>query len=41
MTAQWRGETVRVITVKDGKVQIARSCGLRWVQPGELTKCGK
>lgn len=36
--ALWRGELVTVVSVKNGKVQIARRCGLRWVRPGELSK---
>ncbi len=38
MKALWRGEVVTVVSVKGGKVQIARACGLRWVRPSELTK---
>ncbi len=38
MKAQWRGEVVTVVSVKNGKVQIARTCGLRWVRLDELTK---
>lgn len=38
MKAHWRGEVVAVVTVKNGKVQIARVCGLRWVRPDELTR---
>lgn len=34
----WRGEIVTVVSVKNGKVQIARSCGLRWVRPDELSR---
>lgn len=37
MKALWKGETVTVVSVKDGKVQIARRCGLRWVRPEELS----
>lgn len=36
MKALWRGEIVTVVSVKHGKVQIARPCGLRWVRPDEL-----
>lgn len=38
MKAQWRGEVVTVVSVKNGKVQIARACGLRWVRLEELSK---
>lgn len=38
MKAQWRGEVVTVVSVKNGKVQIARKAGLRWVRPDELSK---
>ena len=43
MKALWRGEvvTVRLETIRNGKVQIARACGLRWVRPEELTKVTK
>lgn len=43
MKALWRGEivTVRLETIRNGKVQIARACGLRWVRPEELTKATK
>jgi hypothetical protein len=36
MKALWRGEVVTVVSVKNGKVQIARACGLRWVRSDEL-----
>jgi len=38
MKALWNGEIVTVVSVKGGKVQIARKAGLRWVQAGELRK---
>ncbi len=38
MKALWRGEVVTVVSVKGGKVQIAWSCGLRWVKPDELAE---
>lgn len=38
MKAQWRGEVVTVVSVKNGKVQIARTCGLRWVRISELAR---
>lgn len=38
MKARWRGEIVTVVSVKNGKVQIARACGLRWVRSEELSK---
>lgn len=38
MKALWRGEVVTVVSVKHGKVQIARASGLRWVRPEELTR---
>jgi len=41
MKALWKGETVTVVSVKNGKVQIARACGLRWVKPDELSKPAK
>ncbi len=41
MKALWRGEVVTVVSVKNGKVQIARPCGLRWVKPDELTKADR
>jgi len=36
MKTQWRGEIVTVVSVKNGKVQIAWRRGLRWVRPDEL-----
>lgn len=37
--ALWRGEVVTVVSVKNGKAQIARKgVGLRWVKPEELTR---
>ena len=41
MKAQWRNEVVTVVSIKGGKVQIARACGLRWVRPAELSKVTK
>lgn len=38
LKAQWRGEAVTVVSVKNGKVQIARKSGLRWVKPEEIAK---
>jgi len=38
MKALWRGEVVKVVSVKHGKVQIARACGLRWVRVEELSR---
>jgi len=44
MKAQWRDEVVTLVEtprgfcIKNGKVQIARACGLRWVRLDELTK---
>lgn len=38
LKAKWRGETVTVVSVRNGKVQIARTCGLRWVKPHELER---
>ncbi len=38
LKALWRGEVVTVVSVKHGKVQIARAAGLRWVKLDELTK---
>jgi len=36
--ALWRGEIVTVVAIKNGKVQISRMCGLRWVRPDELAR---
>mgnify|MGYP001574712839 CR=1 FL=1 len=41
MKAMWRNEVVTVVSAKNGKVQIARKCGLRWVKPEELTICAE
>jgi len=41
LKAQWRDEIVTVVSVKNGKAQIARACGLRWVKPDELSKPAK
>lgn len=38
LKAQWRGEPVTVVSVKNGKVQIAWKRGLRWVKPEEIKK---
>lgn len=41
LPAMWKGERVTVVSIKNGKVQIARKCGLRWVNESELTPCKK
>jgi len=41
MKAMWRNEVVTVISAKNGKVQIARRCGLCWVKESELMPCKK
>ena len=38
LPAMWKGERVMVVSVKHGKVQIARKCGLRWVKPDEIER---
>jgi len=38
LKAMWRGEVVFIISVRNGKVQIARACGLRWVRVEELSR---
>ena len=38
LKALWRGEIVTIVSVKNGKVQIARACGLRWVKPEEVER---
>ena len=41
MKAIWRGEVVTIVSVKNGKVQIARKAGLRWVKFEELSICAE
>jgi len=37
LPAMWHGERVTVVSVKNGKVQIAWRRGLRWVKESELS----